>query len=269
VQTAIEFAHRADAAVETMLILALAAGALYLYRDRREIRVLVALMVAFLFLQAGLGAWAVMEPQLAVALALHFGVSLIAFASVLLTTVYLFEADSPEELRDRPVPLAFRRAVWAVTGYSYIVVYLGAYVRHVNADEACSGWPLCNGKIGSALSGDVGANFGHRLAAGLLVLAILALAAWSRRLRQTRPDLYLGSLLAGAAVLLQAAAGAAVTLTRVDLFSALAHAGGAGLLFASLTYVCMHVLPARRPAVRAERRSALPQPVSDPALLQR
>ncbi|PZS07987.1 MAG: heme A synthase, partial [Chloroflexi bacterium] len=72
--TAIEWSHRADAAMETLLILPLAAGVFWLYRSRREVVVLASTMVAFVFVQAGLGAWAVMYPQEAGILALHFGV---------------------------------------------------------------------------------------------------------------------------------------------------------------------------------------------------
>src|SRR5579884_367406 len=57
--TLIEFSHRAVTGVESMLVLALAAGTLWLYRRRRETRVLVPLMVLFLFLQAALGGLAV------------------------------------------------------------------------------------------------------------------------------------------------------------------------------------------------------------------
>lgn len=250
VKTAIEFAHRADAGIETVLILALAAGALYLYRDRREIRILAPTMVGFLFLQAGLGAWAVVYPQMALAVALHFGVSLVAFASVLLTTVFLFEVGRGEQVRDRVIPAVFRRMVFAVTAYSYVVVYLGAYVRHTNADDACSGWPLCNGALLPRWADGVGAAFTHRIAAALLTVCVLALVLWSYRIRASRPDLYRGSVTAMAAVVLQAGSGAIVAFTKVDLFSALAHAALAGLLFGSLTYMCMHVLP--RPALRPQ-----------------
>ncbi|HEX6506465.1 MAG TPA: COX15/CtaA family protein, partial [Chloroflexota bacterium] len=128
VHTAIEFTHRAMVGVESVLIIALAVGAMYLYRSRLEIRILAPGMVLFLFLQAGLGAWAVMYPQLPAALALHFGVSLVAFASVVLTTALLFELGGADALRDRPTPAHYRAAVFGITGYSYIVVYLGAYV---------------------------------------------------------------------------------------------------------------------------------------------
>lgn len=247
VSTAIEFSHRAVVGVESILIIALAIAGIYLYWHRLEIKVLAPLMVAFLFLQAGLGAWAVMYPQLAAALALHFGVSLVAFASVVLTTAVLFEIEGRDVLRDKPLPPHFRTVVWVLTGYSYVVVYLGAYVRHSHASLACSGWPLCNHAVVPSFTSSVAAVFIHRTAAFLLALGILALVVWTHRMAWERPDLYFASVLALALVILQSLAGAAVVLTHLDLFSALAHAAMVGLMFGCLSYLCMHMLP--RPAV--------------------
>lgn len=241
--TAVEYIHRVDAAFETVLILALAAGAWYLYGRRREIRILAPMMVGFLFLQAGLGAWAVMYPQVSAVLALHFGVSLVAFATVLLTTLFLLQVDGSDALRDRPIPAGFRRFVWALAAYSYVVVYSGAYVRHTNADDACSGWPLCNGAVLPQLQGKVASAFGHRIGAAVLTLTIVVLLLWARRLRTTRPDLHRGAMVALHCVVLQALIGAAVAWTGMSLASALAHAAGSGLLFGALSYLCMRVLP--------------------------
>src|SRR5215471_4637505 len=58
VTTFIEFSHRAVTGIETILVLALTAGALYYWRRRREIQILAPMMVIFLFLQAALGALA-------------------------------------------------------------------------------------------------------------------------------------------------------------------------------------------------------------------
>src|SRR5215471_1924531 len=69
---AIEFSHRAVTGVEGLLIVALFVAVLALYRSHRPIQVLAPLMLGFLLLQAGLGAWAVMEPQSPAVLALHF-----------------------------------------------------------------------------------------------------------------------------------------------------------------------------------------------------
>lgn len=257
VSTAIEFSHRAVVGVESVLIIALAVIAFALYRTRREIQLLAPLMVLFLFLQAGLGAWAVMQPQNSAALALHFGVSLVAFASVLLTAIFLFEVDGWDRLRARPLPASFRVYVWGLTVYAYAVVYLGAYVRHTDSDEACSGWPRCNGAIIPAFHDKVGANFTHRVAAGVLTLAIVLLVLWAARYRASRPDIYRASHIAFGMVLLQALSGAIVAWTRVDLFSALAHAGLVGLLFGSLAYLCVHVL--RSSAVPATQPRNLQQ----------
>lgn len=268
VSTAIEYIHRVDAAIETMLILALSAGVWYLYRQRREVRILVPLMVAFLFLQAGLGAWAVMYPQLSAVLALHFGVSLVAFASVLLTTVFLFEVDGADRLRDLPLPLAFRRYLWGLAAYSYVVVYSGAYVRHTNADDACSGWPLCNGSVLPAIHGKVASALAHRILAGMLVAAIVTLVLWAARFRDERPDIYRAAHIALGLVILQAFAGALVVWTGLDLFAALAHAALVGLMFGTLCYLCLHAL--RLPAVEARpARAPLPVPASDPAGMRR
>lgn len=251
VSTAIEFSHRAVVGIESILIITLAAVSMYLYRNRLEIKVLAPLMVLFLFLQAGLGAWAVMYPQLAAALALHFGVSLVAFASVVLTTAVLFEAEGRDVVRDKPLPAHFRTAVWALTGYSYVVVYLGAYVRHSKASLACSGWPLCNNSLVPVFSSSVAVAFMHRVAAFVLALAILGLVVWTHRMQWQRPDLYFAGVLALALVILQSLAGAAVVFTRLDLFSTLAHAAMVGLMFGCLSYLCMHVLP--RPTVAVNK----------------
>lgn len=263
--TAIEWSHRADALIETLLILPLAAGAFAAYRRRRDIQVLASTMVLFIFLQAGLGAWAVMYPQQAAILALHFGVSLIAFASVLLTTVVLFEVTGSEKRRALPAPAGFRAFVWSVTGYSYLVVYLGAYVRHAKADLSCMGWPLCNSSLIPALQGPVAINFVHRVAAGLLVLGIMGLVVWSGRIRASRPDLFRASVIALLMVLLQAVSGAIVVFTRLDIFSALAHAALAGLMFGSLTYLCLHVISLRAVETDPIHERLLGSPASGPA----
>lgn len=257
VSTLIEWLHRVDAGAETILILILSAGALYLYGRRLEMRILVGLMVGFLFLQAGLGAWAVMYPQLSAVLALHFGVSLVAFASVLLTTIFLFEVDGREKVRDNLAPRAYRRYVWGLAAFSYLVVYSGAYVRHTGADGACSGWPLCNGSVLPVLTGEVPAALGHRVGAALLTLAVILLVSWSYRLRADRPDVYRASLFVFGTVILQALVGAAVAWTGVDLFAALAHAAVVGLMFGALAHLCVHALPrstARERQPRAQAR---------------
>ena len=116
VATAIEYSHRAVTGVEGVLIVALTLAMLVLWRHEREVQVLAPLMLGSLLLQAGLGAAAVMLPQSPAVLASHFGISLVAFASTLVSTVLVFErtggpARSPGGSRARlPLGRAGRRA---------------------------------------------------------------------------------------------------------------------------------------------------------------
>lgn len=245
VGTFIEFSHRAVTGVVSLLVFALAAGVWLRYRRRREVQVLVPLMIVFLLLQAVLGAIAAGTHETPAVLALHFGVSLISFASIVLTTAFVWESQGADAARDLPVPAALRWLILGTLLYTYVVVYLGAYVRHSGASLACLDWPLCNGTLFPGFQWAVFTQFIHRAAAGLLVLLILALWLAARRDRAARPDLYRGSVAALVSVLLQSASGALLIFTRLELFTTLLHAALVSLLFASLCYTAYHLVPRR------------------------
>ena len=266
VSTLIEFSHRAVTGIETVLILALAVSAWLVYRRSVEIRVLVILMVAGLFLQAGMGAWAVLYPQSPLVLAMHFGISLVAFASVLLATTSIHAAQNGRGLRDHQVSRAYVWTTWGAMLFTLIVVYLGAYVRHANYVGACVDWPLCNGQLIPPLWGAVGVMFAHRLAAFVDVLLLGVVAAWSWRLRRERPDLANGAAATFALIVLQSLSGAFVVGTGLGLWSALTHAGIMALLFGSLCYVCLGVLPAASDVEDALRAGQSARRVASPRL---
>ena len=241
--TTIEFSHRAVVPVASTLILALAAGSLWLYRKRREIQVLAPIMIVFLFLQALLGGLAVMYPTSAPILALHFGISLVSFASVLLTACFVLEIGGAEAIRDRPLSRGLKALIWGTFAFTYVVVYLGAYVRHVGASLACIDWPLCNNAVIPDLSDSyVAAQFIHRAGAAGLTVLIAALLWRTYRVRAERPDLYRGALAAMALVLLQAASGGIVIESRLAILSTLLHSFLITLLFGTLAYLCYHSL---------------------------
>jgi heme a synthase len=258
VSTLIEFSHRTVTAVESLLVFALSAGVLWLWRRRLEIRILAPVMVIFLLAQAGLGALAVMYPESPEVLALHFGVSLISFASILLTALFVYELGRWDRLRDRAIPRGFRRLVFAVTAFSYVVVYLGAYVQHRGVQLACPDWPLCSGRLIPPATGGQDIVFVHRLAALVLTAGIVWMLAWARRMRRARPDLYWGSVASLVLVLAQALEGAYVVSSRLDLFSTLAHGALVSLLFGSLCYLCLHVLPRPEAVRKADRARRTP-----------
>jgi heme a synthase len=257
VAAAIEYSHRIVSGIEGLLIAGFGLGALMYWRWRKEVRILVPVMIFFLLLQAGLGALAVMYPNSDEVLALHFGISLTAFASVLLLAVVIYEMGGAEKYRDRPVPNYFTAYIWGVVVYIYALVYVGAYVRHTQSSLACTDWPLCNGAVWPGFEGAVGIQFGHRLMALGGMLLIAGLVFWTWRFRQERPDLFRASVVSFVLVLVMAISGGIVVLSQLNLFSGLTHAGLATLLFGSLSYIVLHILP--NPAnVRqlATRRSA-------------
>jgi heme a synthase len=241
--TLIEFTHRAAVPIESTLIILLSAGILWFWWGRLEARILAPAMIFFLFLQALLGGLAVENPTSAGILAAHFGISLLAFASIVLTAAFVIEAGGGESMRDAALAAPIR---WLVRGslvYTYVVVYLGAYVRHAGASLSCLDWPLCNGKVIPRFVGGVGTQFLHRVAAGLLVLVLFGVFLAVRRLRLVRPDLYWGAVICLILVVLQALSGAIVVETRVAVLSTLLHSFLVSLLFVTQAYLWLHTLP--------------------------
>jgi cytochrome c oxidase assembly protein subunit 15 len=260
VSTFIEFSHRAVTGVEGVLIVLLAIAALALYGRERPVQVLTPLMVGSLLLQAGMGAAAVMWPQQAVVLALHFGISLIALATATLTALYV---GWPRTMRGLPTaPRGLQVATWGFLGYLYILVYTGAYVRHAGAGAACLSWPLCGSTASGAEGAALAANFVHRGAAGLAVLLALGLVVAYRRLQPGRRDLFGSGLVVVVALLAQAAAGAFLALSALSLFGELLHAALSGVAFTSAAYLCLRVALRERRAV--EERLASTSPATPP-----
>ncbi len=225
----IELSPPAVTAVEGVLIVVLAVLAAAFYWNRRPIRVLVPLMVLFLLLQAGMGAWAVKYPQLPVVLALHFGISLVALASTVLVAVYL-------GLLDRPSPAPAGRllvaSAWGLAAYLYVLVYSGAYIRHVGAAAGCTTWPLC---AASPL------NLLHRGLAGLALLLALGLLVLVSGRAPFRLDLIAGAWVLVGMLLLQALAGAYLVWAGFSLLPELAHAALTGLVFTAAANLCLRV----------------------------
>lgn len=243
----IEFSHRIVSGVEGILVVAMSVMLWRRFKQHREMRVLIPLALLFLFLQAALGAMAVVWPQPKTVLALHFGISLVAFATVFLPALFLEQGEDARELRRRPVPAGLRRLIWFAALYIYVIVYSGAYVRHTGSDLACPDFPLCNGALFPGFEGYVGIHFTHRLLAfgGVVLLAFLALAA--RRIRTERPDIYRGAVWAVWGIVLQAASGALSVLSKLALPMMMLHSAIVTLLFGVITYLCMQALPLYEP----------------------
>ena len=265
VETAIEYSHRLVTSIEGVLVMITAVGALVTRRGRWDIRLLVGLMVGSLFLQAGMGAWAVKETQSAGVLALHFGFSLICFATTYLTMMAVREGNAAAPMARMTAPPRFGMLAWASLVVVYGVAYLGAYVRHASAEIACgTDWPLCNGGLISTSGGAEGAHFGHRAAAFGSVLVVVGLVYWASRVRAARPDIFRGTLLAAGLILAQSVIGGMVVIFKLSIFTTLSHAGVMALLFVVLCDIARRTL--NWSYATGERRAGAPSgPVPYPA----
>jgi cytochrome c oxidase assembly protein subunit 15 len=215
-------------------------------------------MLLSLFAQAGMGAAAVMWPQVPAVLALHFGISLLALASCVLTTLLVSRGQELGRRREATLSPAVSAAIWAGTLYTYVVVYTGAFVRHTDNSLTCADWPLCGNRLVPDLSGPAATVFSHRVGALVLMAFAALLLVWSGRLRHDRPDVFAGSVFFAVFVGLQAVVGALIVFTRLSLFSTLAHAGTVGLLFTAAAFLCLQALPPARQTAFSPAAAAVP-----------
>lgn len=246
VSTAIEFTHRALTGIESVLVFLLVAGLLFLYRRRASAWVISALLVGTLFLQAGLGAWAVLAPVSAWILATHFGVSLLCFAGALLAAAAARWPDRMFEAQATPRVVVL--AIWGSAIYLYVMIYSGAYVAHSGAALACgTDWPLCTPLGPPQL---VAVNLIHRTGAVITTLLAVGLLLLLRLRTPERRDLTGGAWWFLATVVAQALAGGVLVLSRQDLFGELLHAGVTAFPFGALAFLCFRVSlrPRRTPA---------------------
>jgi cytochrome c oxidase assembly protein subunit 15 len=226
-----------------LMVIALAAWAWRALSDRPVVKYLGIFAVFTIIFQGLLGAASVVWKQPAWALALHFGISLICFASVLLLQVLIFRSDRGDDTRLKPVEIRIQRLIWGTALFSYVVVYLGAYVRHVKASLACVGWPLCNGDVVPTLSGQIGASFAHRVGAALLAMVVVWAVVSLRRHAAHRVDLTRVSYLALFLVLLQAASGALMALGYYNLLTQMLHSAIVTAFWGSLCFLSLQALP--------------------------
>src|SRR5947209_6600003 len=185
-----------------------------MYRQDVRVKLFAFLSLLFVVLQGALGALTVMfEGTLALnwILSIHFGLSLIAFASVILLTIRLFQVGRERQARPEQIYAAVPQLqfpVWGLAVYTYIVVYTGALVEHTGAVTACgTALPGCGSTYLPSFTSLAGIQVLHRYAAGLLWLLVLCLLVIVLRTYRERRDLVLGASWAFILITLQAVSG--------------------------------------------------------------
>jgi cytochrome c oxidase assembly protein subunit 15 len=235
-ETIIELSHRAVSGAAGLLVLALSIGSWRIIGHKRETKFLAALAFFFLLAQALIGAAAVKWGQNDFVLALHFGISLISFASVLLLTLLIFEVDKRFDASNIVIDKRMKWHTIGVTLYSYMVVYTGALVRHTEASMVCGSWPMCGNDSFLPSNMYQWIQMGHRAAAGLIFIWIAYITYLAVKHYNQQRVLYWGWLIAFGLVLLQVIAGAFIIWTNLNLYIALAHALFISCLFGVLCY---------------------------------
>ncbi|MDG5470160.1 heme A synthase [Jeotgalibacillus sp. ET6] len=237
-ETIVELSHRVVSATAGMLVLILSIWSWRAIGHKRETNFLAVLAFFFLMLQALLGAGAVVWGHSDLILALHFGISLISFASVLLLTLLIFEVDKKFEAERIVIDKRIRYHTYGVMTYIFLVVYSGAFVRHTNSSLACPDWPMCvNSQWASLpLNSSQWFQMGHRFAAGLIFIWIAYIAWMAFRNYKHQKVIYYGWMIAFGLVSAQVITGALVVVTRLNLVLALMHALIISLLFGLLSY---------------------------------
>ncbi|KQU60499.1 heme A synthase [Rossellomorea marisflavi] len=240
IELVIELAHRVVSGGVGLLLLALSIWSWKAIGHKRETKFLAILSFFFLVLQGLIGAAAVKWGQSDFVLAIHFGISLISFASVLLLTLLIFEVDQKFEADKVIIDKRMRWHTIGVTIYTYMVVYTGALVRHTESSLVCKDWPFCvNSSIGLPTNMYEWIQMGHRTAAALVFVWIAYVTVLAVKKYKQQKVVYWGWIIALILVTLQATTGALVVLTRLNLAVALLHALIISCLFGLLCYLIM------------------------------
>nr|WP_232278613.1 heme A synthase [Paenibacillus sp. 481] len=254
IESMIEYSHRAVTGVVGLLVL-LAFLMVYRYaRDKRDAVTYAGSTLLFTVVQAIMGAMAVMYPQSPPVMALHFGFSMLAFASSFLLCValrrYVLGHDQSDSPSQGYVSAKFRYGVWFTLFYTYVVIYIGAFVRHTESSGGCMGWPLCNGEFIPDLAGGTLIAFVHRVAAGLLFIAVATMAHFAYRNHKHNREIQLYGIWTLVLCLGQVLSGALVVFTIADynsyVFTGLIHATFICGMFSVLCYMAIRVWQLRQ-----------------------
>lgn len=231
VETMIEYSHRVVSGMEGLLIIALAIWTFIAVKHRVDVKIFAFLAFIFMLIQSIIGAGAVIWQQSDAILALHFGISLVSFASLLILTILLFEGDREHQVVSRRL----RSHLYGLSIYTMIVVYTGAYVRHLGATYACVGWPICEQEVWTFESY---VQMGHRVMAGLLVLYTLYVLYLARK--EMNRLIERGMMASLFFILLQVGTGAWIVLGGHATYVPLLHAFLITCYFGILSYLSYH-----------------------------
>ncbi|MFC0524000.1 heme A synthase [Pontibacillus salicampi] len=250
----IELSHRLVSGGVGFLVLILAVLSWRKIGHIRETKLLALLSVFFLVLQGLIGAAAVKWGQSDFVLAMHFGISLISFASILVLTLLIFEVDKKFDARSLYIDKGMRMQIYALSIYTLLMTYTGALVRHIDASLVCGGWPFCNNGSPFAFGSynfHQWAQMGHRLAAAILFIWVIILFIKVMKKYKTSKVMRGGWTAALLLLVIQVFLGAMIIVTKLNLGIALLHA----LIVACFFGICSYFMLLSSRSARYEKET--------------
>ncbi|RCW70834.1 cytochrome c oxidase assembly protein subunit 15 [Saliterribacillus persicus] len=234
----VELSHRVVSALAGFVVLLLSILAWRKIGHIRETKFLAFISIFFLVVQGLIGAAAVLWSQSDFVMALHFGISLISFAAVLLLTLLIFEIDKKFDATSLVIGKKMRIQFISLTIYVLCVVYSGALVRHINSSLACDSWPFCDNNSPLSFEYNFGqwVQMGHRALAGIAFIWTILLLFQIKKHYSHNKVMYQGWKITTFLILLQVIFGAFIIFTLGNLFVALMHALVIALYFGLLCY---------------------------------
>jgi cytochrome c oxidase assembly protein subunit 15 len=125
---------------------------------------------------------------------------------------------------------------------TFFLIFVGGLVTSTGSALAVPDWPLAFGKLIPAWEGGIRFEFGHRLAAGTVVILTLALMAWTWRAEPRRWVRQLVAISFGL-IIVQAILGGITVLFELPLAIAVAHAATAQALFCLMVSIAIFTNP--------------------------
>lgn len=236
IHTFIEYTHRISVALTSIFVSILAILSYLHFKDRKAVIFLSISSISFLIIQALFGAAAVIYGQSSFVLALHFGVSLLSFTSVVLLTLILFEIDKKFDAENLKLDKTIKFHIYGIGLYLFLVIYSGALVRHADASLACSKFPFCNNSnIPINVSQLI--QMSHRLAAIIIFLWIGIATFYSIKYYSNQRIIYWGFILAFLLVCLQAFTGILSIFSNLHIAITLMHSLFISCLFVLFSYL--------------------------------
>ncbi|HET7627162.1 MAG TPA: COX15/CtaA family protein [Bacillales bacterium] len=248
--TTIEYTHRLVAMTVILMLIVFSTVAAMKYRRFPRVKGLIAVSVAAVLTEAGLGASSVLFSNPPWVLAFHMGTAFTSFTACVLLTIVVGEIEKTKRYQRNKVALPrFAPLAWFSMIYVFAAIYYGAYVTHSGYGAMFKGWPFPSESTQAAGIG-YWIDFGHRLVAFGLFVLVAALLRKSYRLRWVRRDLFIGSLFAFIFTLLQIFSGAYLILSHLSMPAFLSHVTLVSLLFVSVAYLAFQTLPEMLHSIR-------------------